>query len=133
MSYKRKLSSPKWQKKRLEILKRDKWKCKLCKDTETELHVHHINYSGEPWEAPNSDLVTLCAHCHHEVEEVKEGVDFKDIKIYKSNNWDSGSRLMFINKGGGYITMRIYEEDGSYLRGFNIEGETLKMTKRILR
>jgi len=64
MNYSQKLRSPKWQKKRLEILQRDQFKCCLCGDEETELHVHHLKYTGEPWEAPNDKLQTLCADCH---------------------------------------------------------------------
>lgn len=63
-TYLEKLKSPKWQKKRLEILQRDNFTCQLCSDTETELQVHHLKYTGEPYEAPNNDLQTLCKHCH---------------------------------------------------------------------
>lgn len=44
MKYSEQLKHPKWQKKRLEILKRDKWKCKKCKDDTTTLNVHHKEY-----------------------------------------------------------------------------------------
>ena len=63
-TYKEKLRSPKWQKKRLEILNRDKFTCIRCGDKETELHVNHLKYIGEPHEAPNEYLETLCKHCH---------------------------------------------------------------------
>jgi len=64
MSYSDKLKDPRWQKKRLEILNRDNFTCKLCGDTETELHIHHVEYKGEPWEQENDKLDTLCKHCH---------------------------------------------------------------------
>lgn len=64
MNYSEKLKHPNWQKKRLEILQRDNFTCQLCTDTETELHVHHLKYTGEPFEAPNEDLQTLCKRCH---------------------------------------------------------------------
>jgi len=64
MTYLEKLKSPQWQKKRLEILQRDSFTCQLCSDTETELQVHHLKYTGEPQDAPNEDLQTLCKHCH---------------------------------------------------------------------
>lgn len=52
LTYSDKLKSPKWQKKRLEIMKRDKFACKLCGDTETQLHVHHKEYinGNDPWD-----------------------------------------------------------------------------------
>ena len=64
MKYSEKLKSPKWQKKRLEILQRDNFTCICCGDTETELHVNHLKYSGEPWEAKNENLETVCKVCH---------------------------------------------------------------------
>jgi hypothetical protein len=64
MNYQEKLKSPKWQKKRLEILNRDNFTCCACGDTETELHVHHLKYVGEPYDAPNKSLQTLCKYCH---------------------------------------------------------------------
>lgn len=63
-NYQRKLADPRWQKKRLKILERDFFACQICTDTETELQVHHTEYSGEPWDASDENLKTLCAHCH---------------------------------------------------------------------
>ena len=64
MSYSDKLKDPRWQKKRLEVLNRDNFTCKLCGDSETELHIHHVEYKGEPWEQDLDKLDTLCKHCH---------------------------------------------------------------------
>jgi len=58
------LRDPRWQKKRLEILQRDNFTCQHCKDTETELHVHHESYKGKPWDIGSDKLVTLCKDCH---------------------------------------------------------------------
>jgi hypothetical protein len=57
---------PKWQKLRLQVFKRDNFKCNLCTDGENQLHAHHINYKPgkKCWEYPASDLVTLCDECH---------------------------------------------------------------------
>lgn len=66
-SYASKLKSPKWQKKRLEILDRDSYKCRFCEDEESTLHVHHISYSnGNPWDIDSNLLITLCESCHAE-------------------------------------------------------------------
>ena len=77
MNYSEKLKHPKWQKKRLEILQRDKFMCQDCGDTESELHVHHIHYifGKEIWDYENDMLTTLCAECHKHITELK-----KDIK-----------------------------------------------------
>jgi hypothetical protein len=65
MEYSEKLKNPKWQRKRLEILNRDNFKCCLCDGEEVELHVHHLKYTNEPHNAPNKDLETLCKYCHN--------------------------------------------------------------------
>lgn len=67
-TYQDKLRDPRWQKRRLEILNRDKWACVKCFDDTTELHVHHRAYrrGANPWDYPDDVLVTLCAPCHRE-------------------------------------------------------------------
>ena len=57
---------PRWQKKRLQILERDRFTCRLCRDKESTLHVHHTRYEKgrAVWEAKDSVLVTLCTDCH---------------------------------------------------------------------
>ena len=66
MNYLEKLKDPRWQKKRLGILERDKWMCRACCDKEKTLHVHHIFYipGMEPWEIPDGLLITFCSDCH---------------------------------------------------------------------
>jgi hypothetical protein len=65
-SYSEKLKDPRWQKKRLEVLERDGWKCRLCGEEEKTLHVHHLVYMKgfEPWEVPSGLLLTVCEECH---------------------------------------------------------------------
>lgn len=66
MSYKEQLLHPNWQKKRLEILSRDKFKCTVCEDDDSTLHVHHKRYiKGRlAWDYENSNFCTLCHACH---------------------------------------------------------------------
>mgnify|MGYP001454581542 CR=1 FL=1 len=64
-TYLEKLKDPRWQKKRLEILNRDNWRCRACEADDEELHVHHISYiTDDPWDEDNDNLVTLCSECH---------------------------------------------------------------------
>lgn len=58
---------PLWQRKRLEILSRDKWACVACGDADSTLHVHHAIYDGEPWEVRDEWLQTLCESCHEDL------------------------------------------------------------------
>ncbi len=92
------LKSPKWQKKRLEIMKRDKFRCKLCGDTETSLQVHHKEYinGNAPWEYENSNFITLCEHCHYEVGILKKGeIEICDI-ISIIKGYSKGTRLIVV-------------------------------------
>jgi tetratricopeptide (TPR) repeat protein len=67
--YHEKLSHPKWQKKRLEILQYANWRCQLCGNSEDELHVHHSHYekNRDPWDYPNSSLIAVCKICHEKI------------------------------------------------------------------
>lgn len=63
------LCRPEWQRKRLEIMDRDGYRCVQCKslgEPGNYLQVDHKHYvSGAfPWEAPNRYLQTVCRRCH---------------------------------------------------------------------
>ena len=69
------LKDPRWQKKRLEVMERDGWKCSNCGDKESQLQVHHryYIYGRFPWEYPGFCFQTLCRECHeinHEDTEI---------------------------------------------------------------
>lgn len=66
MDYKEQIKSPKWQKRRLEIMEKDNFTCQLCGDTETMLNVHHLAYHRDRniWEYDDWELMTLCENCH---------------------------------------------------------------------
>lgn len=65
-AYAKKLLDPRWQRKRLEIMQRDDFACRDCSGRNATLHVHHnyYTYGKQPWEYPDSALVTLCDGCH---------------------------------------------------------------------
>lgn len=87
MNYLEKLKSPKWQKKRLEILERDNFSCRCCGNSESSLHVHHTKYivNTDPWDYKNKLLITLCENCHSEVtwqkKEAKRIIDEEFIYV----------------------------------------------------
>jgi 5-methylcytosine-specific restriction endonuclease McrA len=70
--YKDALRDPRWQRKRLEIMNRDGWKCVKCGDGTREQQVDHLYYERgrDPWDYPSEALQTLCYICH----EIKSGV-----------------------------------------------------------
>lgn len=68
MNYKTDLKSGKWQKKRLEIMERDGFKCRACHG-KNDLTVHHLYYQPglKPWEYDNEAMVTICNECHKQI------------------------------------------------------------------
>lgn len=59
MNYSKKLSHPRWQRRRLERLSEENFSCQICSNEDEELHVHHLYYDKgkDIWEYPNKALV----------------------------------------------------------------------------
>lgn len=70
--YKEQFKSPKWQKKRLEVLNLRGFKCEACEDEEKQLHVHHRFYikGRQVHEYDNDVLQVLCEDCHKKVHKL---------------------------------------------------------------
>lgn len=69
ITYSEKLKDPRWERKRLEILRRDDCECRFCGAPDgTHLHVHHLYYiyDKDPWDYEDDALISLCRRCHHE-------------------------------------------------------------------
>lgn len=103
MSYSEKLKDPRWQKKRLQILARDKFTCINCGDDKNTLHVHHAMYLGKnPWETPDECLDTLCEHCHefeHELKKYTELEQFLFSCVKNRDDKETYKKLIEIVKG----------------------------------
>lgn len=122
MTYKEKLKSPKWQKKRLEILQRDEFRCCYCNDDKTELQIHHLKYTNEPWDAPNENLITLCKHCHILISK------YKSLKIIVIDKNDYGNNIIGLAVkfyDGNNINIALYfinNDNLTYITEFLIGG-----------
>jgi hypothetical protein len=66
-------TNPRWQRRRLAIMKRDEFTCRYCGNETTELHIHHlIDLNGRnPWESEDDHLLTICATCQTDEENLK--------------------------------------------------------------
>lgn len=125
MKYSDKLKDPRWQKKRLEIFKRDDFTCQKCSDKKTTLCVHHLKYNGDPWKSNNDDLITLCEHCHDVVEVFKNDCDFDKIKMLKLKDDINDKDYMLFTSHNGICSMTI--NDGEIKLNYNFGKEiTLK-------
>lgn len=110
MTYGEKLKDPRWQKKRLEILERDKWTCLICDSKDKTLHVHHGYYKRgvDPWDYPDWSLKTLCSPCHEKMGDIMSliqqiisgcGVKLVYNMMARDNTWQFSSFLQdFLGK-----------------------------------
>lgn len=107
-SYSEKLRSPAWQRKRLEIFKRDSFTCQICQDTKTELQIHHKAYLAgkEPHEYEDYYLITLCKHCHAIVTELKINMFEQEARAVKIGQ-GAMTQVFFIDLRG----LHIYQVD----------------------
>jgi hypothetical protein len=77
MTYAEKLKDPRWQKKRLEVMQRDGFKCAACGADDVTLNVHHLTYrfGKDVWNYETDELITLCGNCHEYISEfTKESI-----------------------------------------------------------
>ena len=124
MTYKEPLLDPRWQKKRLRILERDEWKCVLCGDEKTTLHIHHDIYKNNAWEVDDEFLRTLCSHCHLLEEHYKIYPTDSKIEIQKVSKRKSDLEFFTVLyvyrlRDDGYRFIDIFtvnDSDPSYLR-----------------
>lgn len=74
MTYLEQLKHPLWQQKRLRMLEAGCWRCSLCSEAGTTLHVHHKRYvkGRMVWEYEDEELNVLCELCHGEEHELQE-------------------------------------------------------------
>jgi hypothetical protein len=83
MNYSDQIKSPKWQKKRLEILGLRGFKCEICGDEENQLHVHHRFYikNRKAWEYDNDVFQVLCQKCHEKIHEKEKQPNFTEFEL----------------------------------------------------
>jgi hypothetical protein len=132
-SYSELLKDPRWQKKRLSILKRDNFICKLCGDKETQLVVHHLIYHDEldPWNYKNNELITLCNHCHNSLHR-NEGanIDFMKKEILGSFCKDiSGKYIRFYSRNKR-IAIHYSQDDESCI-SFLVDIDAFKLALKL--
>lgn len=66
----RNYDDPVYKKFRIEVLKRDNFRCRMCKSkTKSNLHVHHIKQwsKAASLRYDPSNGITLCKYCHQSI------------------------------------------------------------------
>jgi 5-methylcytosine-specific restriction endonuclease McrA len=59
---------------RQQILRRDGWKCQLCR-TMSNLEVHHRQFRSHSGQDSEENLITLCVGCHGEMHSPRRNDD----------------------------------------------------------
>jgi hypothetical protein len=74
LTYGEQLLHPNWQRVRLERLDAADWKCQVCGDKDTTLHVHHKQYikGRMAWDYPAENFEVLCKNCHKDEHAARE-------------------------------------------------------------
>ena len=57
------LDSSSYLQLRQQVLQRDSWRCQVC-GSKRNLQIHHKQFRSHQGRGEESNLITLCAHCH---------------------------------------------------------------------
>lgn len=94
------LKDPRWQRKRLEIMKLANFHCQQCDAEDKTLNVHHSFYEKGlyPWQYPEESLYCLCEDCHKKAQDIKT----------------------LINRQLGKVSLEFHEQVLGYLMGMEM-------------
>jgi hypothetical protein len=98
MNYQAYLNSRHWQNTRRRKLKAAHHRCRICRRTDLQLHVHHLNYDCLGRER-NRDLRVLCHECHSRLHELEAQGEFHHTsgklvfrQAFRLIRWEKGMR-----------------------------------------
>lgn len=138
MTYSEKLRDPRWQKKRLEIMNRDDFRCQACQSKEKTLNVHHRFYrkGKAPWEYENSELVTFCEDCHQKVEDsirsVAEGCAFNETLLKIMYYLQSYSNITEYWMMSQWIDSKVKFQDDPSVSNYNdLQSSAIQVISRV--
>ena len=96
------LKDPRWQKKRLEIMERDRWACVSCQSTNKTLTVHHglYRWGVAPWDLPSDTMWTLCEECHQRAQDRLADLKLEIGRLSPADYEDAIHAVLYIESGG---------------------------------
>lgn len=134
------LNSKKWAELKKERIALDDFKCAICGNPHN-LEVHHLIYPAILGTEPIDHLITLCTHCHKEIENRKKystrtragdwiddieiWVKFKNIGDYEAH-FEELEQFMNNKRKGHQVVAYLEDENAhKYVGGFGSERMTL--------
>lgn len=145
MRYAELLRKPQWQRRRLEIMARDGFACRVCGESEEMLQVHHLAYRAGalPWDYAASELVALCESCHdthHHFEDVLALDLSREYATYIVAGNKEGRHAAFelasaclsrLRRASGFVFLPQGEDAASYARRMGRESLSALVGSRI--
>jgi hypothetical protein len=86
MKYTDYLKTDDWDKKRKQVYKQAKYKCRLCNKGNVKLNAHHIYYGDLSRTSVSKDLICLCEECHKELHDKLDNSTLLSWASYRDNN-----------------------------------------------
>ena len=99
MTYAEQLKDPRWREKRIEILRRDGFRCISCNISKVRLNVHHGIYFKDKmaWEYDGIYVHTLCDPCHERTHSFIDSIEKNIGKLNPILLWDIEFVLIAMN------------------------------------
>jgi 5-methylcytosine-specific restriction endonuclease McrA len=77
----RRLDGHKYNELRLQVLRRDGWRCQCCGKM-SNLELHHKQFRSRLGGDSEQNLITLCAACHASVHSQVKNLSLLMVKLY---------------------------------------------------
>lgn len=77
------LDQDSYERLRIQVLRRDNWRCQLC-GVMSNLEVHHQRFRSHGGVDSQHNLITLCRECHRETHAKSDGISAAQRSRYKS-------------------------------------------------
>ena len=80
------LKSEAWQTVRIEVLAREKGRCKICHEFSISNDAHHVEYPDVIWETKGHHLEILCRGCHEFMHSI---LSIHELKTHTREQFDA--------------------------------------------
>lgn len=127
MQYHEQLKHPLWQKKRLEVMERNGFRCEKCEREDDQLNIHHPFYKRGAmlWQYEPEELMCLCAACHK--DEHAKDEEIKRLLAFCTHSKGNVIGYLKAINDSPYTKLNDSEEIAGYLDCYGVYGETRRI------